>query len=222
MRVDYDVIVVGAGPAGSTTAYELARRGVRVGLFEKQRLPRTKPCGGCLSLKIDRILAPDFHRLIERTIYGVRFTCERLRPIYRRSDDPVAYMVMRDRFDAFLAARAQETGAMLHEGEAVRAVREQEDGVEVETALGAYQARFVVGADGATGIVARDGYVIYAFASAPAEGMEQFYANLIERLVHRSLCWRFLTKEERPYHDCAHSSLATVAWSNNRTVSVEP
>jgi flavin-dependent dehydrogenase len=66
MRVDYDVIIAGAGPGGSTAAYELARRGVRVGVFEKQRLPRAKPCGGCLSLKIDRILAPDFHALIDR------------------------------------------------------------------------------------------------------------------------------------------------------------
>ena len=39
MSVDYDVIVAGAGPGGSTVAYELARRGVRVGVFEKQQLP---------------------------------------------------------------------------------------------------------------------------------------------------------------------------------------
>jgi len=156
MRRDYDCIVVGAGPGGSTAAYELARQGVRVGLFEKQSLPRTKPCGGCLSLKIDRILPPDFHPLIERTIYGVRFTFEGLRPIHRRSDDPVAYMVMRDRFDAFLAGRAEAAGAILHEGETVRAVRELEDGVVVETTRGVYRTPFLVGADGATGIVARD------------------------------------------------------------------
>jgi len=155
MNVDYDVIVAGAGPGGSTVAYELACRGIRVGVFEKQRLPRSKPCGGCLSLKIDRILAPDFHPLIEQTIHGVRFTFEGLRPIHRRSDRPVAYMVMRDRFDAFLVARARQAGADVHEGEAVRAIHEQEDGVEVETGHRTYRARFLVGADGATGIVAR-------------------------------------------------------------------
>jgi 2-polyprenyl-6-methoxyphenol hydroxylase-like FAD-dependent oxidoreductase len=47
--MDHDVIVVGAGPGGSTAAYELARQGVRVGPFEKQPLPRLKPGGGCLS-----------------------------------------------------------------------------------------------------------------------------------------------------------------------------
>jgi 2-polyprenyl-6-methoxyphenol hydroxylase-like FAD-dependent oxidoreductase len=55
--VDYDVIVVGAGPGGSTAAYEPASRGAKVALFEQQSLPRYKPFGGCLSLKIDQILA---------------------------------------------------------------------------------------------------------------------------------------------------------------------
>ncbi len=155
MGFDYDVIVAGAGPAGATAAYEMTRLGVRVGLFEKRRHPRYKPCGGCLSLKIDRILAPDFHSLVERTVYGARFTFQGLRPVHRRSDRPVAYMVMRDRFDAFLAAKARAAGAELHEDEPVTGVREQEGGVEVATARGTYRARFLVGADGATGVTAR-------------------------------------------------------------------
>jgi hypothetical protein len=67
----------------------------------------------------------------------------------------------------------------------------------------------VVGAGPGACMVMRNRF--YAFASAPAEGLEPFYANLIERLVHRSLHWRFLTQEERPYHDCPHSSIATFA-----------
>ena len=39
----YDVIVIGGGPVGGTAAYELARRGVRVLLLEKEHLPRYKP-----------------------------------------------------------------------------------------------------------------------------------------------------------------------------------
>jgi len=156
MPMDYDVIVAGAGPGGATAAYELARQGVRVGVFEKHPLPRPKPCGGCLSLKIDRILAPDFHALVERTIYGARLTFQGLPPIYRRSDCPVAYTVMRDRFDAFLAAKARQAGAEVHAHDAVRAVREHGESVEVETERRTYRARFLVGADGAMGIVARE------------------------------------------------------------------
>src|SRR5574341_15687 len=65
-------------------------------------------------------------------------------------------MVMRQRFDAFLASRARQAGADVHEDEAVRAVREEASGVEVETSRRTYRARFLVGADGATGIVARE------------------------------------------------------------------
>ncbi len=49
--MDYDVIVVGAGPGGYSAAYESGRRGVRVALFEQKSLLRYKPCGGRLSLQ---------------------------------------------------------------------------------------------------------------------------------------------------------------------------
>jgi flavin-dependent dehydrogenase len=48
-RLDADVIVVGGGPAGSTTAGLLAERGWRVLLLERSRFPRGKPCGECLN-----------------------------------------------------------------------------------------------------------------------------------------------------------------------------
>jgi len=45
----YDVIIVGAGPAGGTAAYTLGEAGLRVLVLEKETLPRYKPCGGGLS-----------------------------------------------------------------------------------------------------------------------------------------------------------------------------
>jgi len=47
----FDVVVVGAGPAGSTAAYRLARAGARVALLERATFPRDKPCGGGLTLR---------------------------------------------------------------------------------------------------------------------------------------------------------------------------
>ncbi|HMI32937.1 MAG TPA: FAD-dependent oxidoreductase, partial [Propionibacteriaceae bacterium] len=47
--IDADVIVVGAGPAGSATATYLARHGLRVSLLEKSRFPREKVCGDGLT-----------------------------------------------------------------------------------------------------------------------------------------------------------------------------
>ncbi len=151
----YDVIVVGAGPGGSTAAYELARHGVKVALLEQKRLPRYKPCGGCLSLRIDAVLDMDFHDLVEKTVYGATFTFAGLDPIRVRSDRPVAYMVMRDRFDHALARRAAEAGADLRDGERVQDVVEGRDEVEVHTDAGTLRSSFLVAADGANGIVAR-------------------------------------------------------------------
>jgi len=54
----FDAIVVGAGPAGSTTAYRLARAGARVLLVDKARFPRDKPCGGGLTLRAVKQLPP--------------------------------------------------------------------------------------------------------------------------------------------------------------------
>jgi len=152
---DYDAIVVGAGPAGASAALELARRGARVGLFEQYQLPRYKPCGGCLSLKIDRILEPDFHSVVEKTVYGASFTFEGVDAFSAASDRPVAYMVMRDRFDAFLAEKARAAGAQLLAGEHVHEVAEEEHCVRVRTKDAELTARYVVGADGANSIVGR-------------------------------------------------------------------
>src|SRR5437660_11498949 len=95
----YDVIVVGAGPAGSTVARGLTQAGVRVLLLEKARLPRYKTCGGGISVKTRQLLDFDIEPAVECTIHGVAIT-DRLRPRFEREADvPLAYMVMRDRFD---------------------------------------------------------------------------------------------------------------------------
>jgi flavin-dependent dehydrogenase len=49
MQTDYDAIIVGAGPSGSTAAILLAQAGWSVALIEKQRFPRRKVCGECIA-----------------------------------------------------------------------------------------------------------------------------------------------------------------------------
>ena len=60
-------------------------------------------------------------------------------------------------------------------------------------------------------LIKDDGYVIYAFSSRPAAGLDRAYAALLERAYQGSLRWHLLGKDERPYHDCARSSLTTFA-----------
>ena len=56
MGWDYDVIVVGAGPGGATASRCCAQAGLKTLVIEKERLPRYKVCGGCLSAKTIRLL----------------------------------------------------------------------------------------------------------------------------------------------------------------------
>lgn len=152
----YDVIIAGIGPGGSTAAYELASRGVKVLAFDKEKFPRYKPCGGCLSLKVEKILPFDFKTVVEDTIYGVVFTYRSKRPLRIVSPKIIGYNINRDRFDNLLKEKAKEAGANIREGERVVNIEECDGYVNVKTSDGMYQARVLVGADGANGIVARE------------------------------------------------------------------
>ena len=152
----YDAIVVGGGPAGATAAYELARAGARVLLLERRRLPRYKACGGCLSRRVEDLLQFDLADLIEEQITGLIFTCRGRKPIQASFTEPMAYMVWRDRFDQALCIRAVETGAKLEDGRSVRAVRQVGNRVEADLDGRTEMADFLIGADGASGVVARD------------------------------------------------------------------
>ena len=66
-----DVIVVGAGPAGSTAAYRLAREGARVALLDRASFPRDKPCGGGITIRGLRHLPIDVTPVVEDTITRV-------------------------------------------------------------------------------------------------------------------------------------------------------
>lgn len=151
----YDAIVVGMGPAGSTAAYELSRAGVSVLGLDKEAHPRYKACGGGLSVRIDRILDADFKSVVEHTVHGVQFSYAGQDPFFIPSTSPIAYMVMRDRFDHLLVEKARRAGTEIHEGEQAQEFIPFEDGVEVVTDRGRYQAKVLIGADGANSIVAQ-------------------------------------------------------------------
>jgi geranylgeranyl reductase family protein len=146
---DYDVIVVGAGPGGSTAARFCAQAGLKTLLIEKEKMPRYKACGGCLSLKTVDLLGLDLNPVLETTIYQAKFT-------YRLKDSfsiewrrPIAFMVMRDRFDQFLVKQALEKGTEILEGVRVVKVEEKRDGVEVELNEGEkIRCEYLIGADG--------------------------------------------------------------------------
>jgi flavin-dependent dehydrogenase len=118
----YDAVIVGAGPAGSTAARLLAERGASVLLLDKQRFPRDKPCGGGVTLRAAAVQDIDLSPVIERTIYGARFSLRLGGSFDRTYSKPLTYMTQRCRLDAHLAEQAAAAGADFHDGESLRSV----------------------------------------------------------------------------------------------------
>ncbi len=153
---DFDVIVVGAGPAGAICSYTLARRGLAVLLLEREKLPRYKPCGGALSIKARELLDFNLEGIIEAEIYSATFSYKNERSITTEKSTPYTYMIMRDKFDYFLTQKACAAGVQLKEGTRVIDIIESEEQVEIVTEDGnSFNSRVVVGADGIFSTVAR-------------------------------------------------------------------
>ena len=174
----YDAVVAGAGPAGSTAARLLAREGASVLLLDRARFPRDKPCGGGVTLRAASAQDLDLSPVIERTVYGARFSL-RLGPSFdRRFDRPLAYMTQRCRLDAFLAEAAASAGAAFHDSEPVRSIETPASGgsgfsltrpaVTLRTETDTYRARALIGADGANGVVGKMAAVGNRFEEAVA------------------------------------------------------
>ena len=151
----YDVIVVGMGPAGATAARELSQAGLSVLGLEKQSHPRYKVCGGGLSARIKHILPSDFRTVVEETIYRVQFTYGRDDSFFIESHQPIAYMVMRAEFDQWLMQRAQQAGTEIRQNDPVVSLKALPEGVEVVTSSERYRSSVVIGADGAMSLVAQ-------------------------------------------------------------------
>jgi geranylgeranyl reductase family protein len=155
MATDADVIIAGAGPAGSLAAYTLARSGVSVLVLEKSSFPRYKVCGAGLTHKILEEIPFDVSPVFETAVRTIRFSAGLSEVFSRSTPDPMIYCTMRDRLDTFLLERATDAGARVVFGEKVIEVIQSEAMAEVKTRNGIYRSRLVIGADGASSAVAR-------------------------------------------------------------------
>jgi len=156
---DFEVIIVGSGPAGASTALHLAQRAPalarRTLILEKAVHPRVKLCAGGVTGKGLRALG----RLgLTLGVDAVSINGVEVRDGARRrytTCPGLAVTIQRPAFDGWLAHEAVARGALLHEGEGVTDVVVETDRVVVTTAKATYTAHAVVAADGAASAVRR-------------------------------------------------------------------
>ena len=157
--MEYDVAIIGAGPAGSACASFCAQAGWRTLLLEKARFPRDKVCGDCINPACwpvlerlgaaDRVRAQPHSQLAEVAFVSPRGRTVRL-PLAASDQGEIA--IPRRLFDAVLLERARELGATVHEETALTAL---ERGWRLHTTQGEFAARYLVAADGRNSTVAR-------------------------------------------------------------------
>jgi geranylgeranyl reductase family protein len=148
---EFDVLVIGAGPAGSTTAYRVADTGARVLLVDKERFPRDKPCGGAISARAMSEMPIDPHPVVEHVVDRMELSYRGRRRHTRGGHHTLAYLTQRRRLDHFLLEEALNAGAELRDGVSVTEISEH--GALVDGRRVA--CNVLIGADGANGPTAR-------------------------------------------------------------------
>lgn len=159
MPQPYDVLIVGAGPAGSTAAKLAADAGWHTLLVDKARFPRHKTCASWINrLAFERFpyLRGQEAELVDSEFNGVAFLDEQLaRQATWRERRPSGYLSLRRKFDNGLKDIAVRAGAEFREGSGL-ATLEQTDGrvrLRLENGEG-FSGRALIGADGAHSKVA--------------------------------------------------------------------
>ena len=154
MSFDVDVTIIGAGPIGSTLAYELAKENIKVALIDKKKvIGLPLQCAGIINKR-----ALDFNQLPEELILNKAkgaFLHSRNHSLEVSKDEDQALIIDRVALDQFLYNRAIENGALSHLSSKVVSIDELEGKVtfQNDSTEKAIKSKIIVGADGPLSIV---------------------------------------------------------------------
>jgi len=162
IHLNFDVIICGAGPAGSTCALALAGSGLKVALIDKQKFPRDKICGDAVAAYVPKVLNSINPKFAEGlTAFQDKYPVNTLRlvaPNEKHIDleySEWGFVATRFSWDNYLfeLANAQPEVSCYLEHD-IKNVLIEKDGVTVNSANGVtFHGKIVVGCDGAHSVV---------------------------------------------------------------------
>ncbi len=165
----FDVVIVGAGPAGASCAIKLGSAGLKVALLDKATFPRDKTCGDALSVDVinqlamlsDK-LATDFTALENKIpSYGVKIfspdhQCFDI-PFVHKNVKSCAYISPRLDFDNFLFQHVKNyPNISIFENCGVEKITQRESKNNIHTKSGIFECDIAIGADGAHSVISRN------------------------------------------------------------------
>ncbi len=151
MSESFDVIVVGAGPAGSSCARRAAELGLSVTVLEKSTFPRSKPCGAGLTGRSLRLLKGEQTPVERQRFDTVEIAFDRHLSLIVSGRETLIATTTRAELDSLLARGAEAAGAEVEFGRTVTGLAHEGEGVRVRVGSDSTTARHVVVADGARG-----------------------------------------------------------------------
>src|SRR6266542_2508467 len=160
---EFEVLIVGAGPAGSFAAERLAKGGVRVALFDGRPAGEPKACGGGVTAKALKAW-PHLLDAVGRTVNELEMYSPAGKHLHLKLDEPFA-IYSRVAFDSYLRDRAKEAGAnVCFEKITARGITKTESGWTLRAASSndksrerpaEWSGKILVGADGANSPIAK-------------------------------------------------------------------
>jgi geranylgeranyl reductase family protein len=182
----WDAMVVGAGPAGCAAAYDLAAAGQSVLLLDKKDFPRAKACAGGLTSKAVQALRYSIEPVVRKVVGRIRLEGESpssspADAVVLKSREPICVMTVRAELDEYCLRKTIAAGACLEKIAGVRQIVRCGEQVHLLTPGQSYRARFLVGADGASGQVRRlcaagswfsQGFALEVQTAAPREEVD--------------------------------------------------
>ncbi|MFX0138615.1 MAG: NAD(P)/FAD-dependent oxidoreductase [Candidatus Hodarchaeota archaeon] len=153
------MVVVGAGPAGSTAALTLGKKGYKVLLIDKNKFPRDKPCGGWITPEVLKLLDWNYDELRKKIllspIRGLAVYSPSLENFAIKRKEILSYGILRIEFDDIIKNEAVDSGVTFYDETNFSKIEILSDEVKILTNKGEFTSKILIGADGTNSKVAK-------------------------------------------------------------------